>query len=127
MKNYFEIEGLKNIYLEDSYVIDIKETESGIIFDMEFVLKPAHSCYSEPLSNEQYCYKDGTIEFIGCSSINWISRSKQVFTDRNKNVDHGNIDSFFRKGAVNHLEGDWGIVEFTNSERDLVITLIGNL
>lgn len=127
MNNYFEIEGLRNIYLEDSYVIDIKETESCIIFYMVFVLKPAHSCYSEPLSNEQYCYKNGAIEFIDCSSINWISRTKQAFIDRNKNVDQGNIDTFIRKGAINYLEGDWGVVEFTNSERNIVVTLIENL
>ncbi|MCL1145355.1 SRPBCC family protein [Shewanella marinintestina] len=127
MKNYYEIDILKNFYLEDSYVIDIKETENSIIFYMEFVLKPAHSSYSEPLDDEQYCYKSGTIEFMNCSSITWISRAKQTFTDRNENVDYGNIDSFFRKGDVNYLEGDWGIVEFANLERNIAITLSENM
>ena len=123
MKKYFEIDAFRNIYLEDSYVIGIKESEGCIIFYMEFVLSAAHSCYSEPLSNEQYCYKKEAIEFKGCSSINWLKRTKQAFTDQNSNVDLGNIDIFVRRGAVNQLEGDWGEVEITNSQRDIIVLI----
>ncbi len=42
--NYFLISGLENIYLENSFLIELIESEHKIIFIIEFVLTEKHIC-----------------------------------------------------------------------------------
>lgn len=109
--SYFNIFGLQNIYLEDSFVLAINESSEEIIFLMEFVLTKEHPEYSIPSEGEQYCYRKGKLSFKCCKKIKWSEKSLNQFFDKNKEVDLGNIDSFSVDEDVNFLEGDWGEVE----------------
>ncbi|SKB11761.1 hypothetical protein PL11201_180015 [Planktothrix sp. PCC 11201] len=46
--NYWQLPGLENIYLEDSYVLGIK-TDTSIEFFLEAILTENHSLYTSPL------------------------------------------------------------------------------
>lgn len=76
MNNYFEIYDLKNIYLEDSFVLGIKEKNNEIEFIVDFVLTENHPLYSIPKENENYCYKKGILLFKGVTSVLWEERKK---------------------------------------------------
>ncbi|MCP4487956.1 MAG: hypothetical protein GY820_11645 [Gammaproteobacteria bacterium] len=112
MNNYFEIGDLKNIYLEDSFVLNITEKNDEIRYEVEFVLTENHPLYSTSPEIEQYCYKKGALLFKGVSSVIWEDRSNKNFVDKNNEIDYGNIDCFSFSGENFKLSGDWGVVSF---------------
>jgi len=120
MNNYDVIKKLENIYLEDSYVLNIEETKNSIYFEMEFVLIENHPLYVLPLFNQKYCYKKGGLKFIKCREINWKIKNNIRFIDKNEDFDLGNIDSFSIVDDINVLSGDWGIVEIKHALIDVI-------
>jgi len=98
------------VYLEDSYVLEVKENTNAIEFLMEFVLTEKHPDYAPPKPNEQYCYKKGEIIFSNIKHINWIEQSFNPIEDADGEIDYGNIDSFVFEDGKYHLEGEWGEV-----------------
>ncbi|MGQ7816221.1 hypothetical protein [Metapseudomonas furukawaii] len=109
--NYHEIEALKEVYLEDSYVLEIEETIDKLIFRLEAVLTEKNPFFTPPNPEEQYCYKIATLEFHGAHFIRWIKKSKNINTDSAKETDLGNIDTFTIENRLCTLSGDWGVVE----------------
>ena len=99
---------LENLYLEDSYVLDISKSDSSIYFDMEFVLTENHKLYHPPKENEQYCYKRGKLEFSSCPSSTLKLSKRRPSTDVNGEEDIGNIDYFVESYEGYFLEGCWG-------------------
>lgn len=110
MSKYYEWEKFKYIYLEDSFVLGIEESEKEISFTVEAVLTEDHPMYSPPSQNEQYCYKRARIVFKGVKNVKWLERNSKPFTDANGSEDYGNIDSFELSSEGYHLLGDWGEV-----------------
>jgi len=115
MSKYYEWDNFKNIFLEDSFVLDIDESEHHISFTVEMVLTEKHPLYTPPHTGEQYCYQKGMIIFQELCSVNWINRSMQSFTDADDSEDYGNIDSFVLSPEGYHLSGDWGEVIINSS------------
>ncbi len=113
MNNYHEILGLDNLYLEDSFVLGIDESNEEVTFIMDFVLTEKHPKYSQPRPDENYCYRKGKIKFIKPKSIRWTSRNEISFVDKNNEIDFGNIDSFILDGDKLMLNGDWGELEIS--------------
>lgn len=108
--NYFELDEFQNIYLEDSFVINIQETKSDITFNCDFVLLEKHKLYSIPKNDEQYCYLKGYIRLSNIYQINWIKRNENVFSNDCYDNDYGNIDIFHIDNEKYYLQGDWGEV-----------------
>jgi len=122
MKEYFNIEVLKNIYLEDSYVLEIIEQSDKILFKVDFVLCESHPYYKTPQINERYCYRHGEIIFSEIVEIRWIEKNTENYSyDANNLKDLGNIDSFFYEGNKFFLEGSWGEVIIKSDTIQLVL------
>jgi len=51
---------LADIYLEDSWVLDVSATEHGVAFRLDAVLTPDHLRYHPPAPGEQHCYLQAT-------------------------------------------------------------------
>lgn len=113
MKNYYDIDGLENLYLEDSFVLGVAEQGVDIVFNMEFVLTENHPLYHKPRIGEHYCYRKGQLRFVSPTFIKWERSGKRGFIDKNKEVDFGNIDSFVSDGNKFILSGDWGELEIS--------------
>ena len=113
---YHYLPGFENVYLEDTYVLDIVEEPTRLIFTLDVVLTEGHPLYQVPSIEEQYCYRKALLEFSGIKKIMWISRHLQPFTDATGSVDYGNIDIFYKSDFTYHLEGDWGSVDIEPSE-----------
>lgn len=101
---------LRNIYLEDSYVLAVDEQADAVTFRLDAVLTPEHPAYRAPGSNEQYCYRKGTLTFAHATRVEWIQRSFKTYVDAAGEEDLGNIDSLTRSGGIFTVEGDWGVV-----------------
>ena len=115
MSKYYEWDNFKDIYLEDSFVLGIEESEDQVSFTVEIVLTDEHPMYSSPHKDEQYCYKKGKIIFQDVESVKWLNRNMHPFTDADDSEDYGNIDSFQLSSEGYRLTGDWGEVIINSS------------
>jgi hypothetical protein len=110
MRDYTDIPALAEVYLEGSFVLDIRETADRLAFTLDAVLLPAHPRFHEPRPGEQHCYLDAELVFDDARRIEWVSRTGVRYTDANDEVDLGNIDSLTHDGDVYEVTGDWGEV-----------------
>ena len=119
MNNYYDLDSFKDVYLEDSFVLEIQESDDEVIFIVEAVLTENHPLYTQPKVNEQYCYKKAKITFKDCKSINWGKKSIRPSTDAGGNIDYGNIDSFVFSSEQYELAGDWGDIKIYSPSLNL--------
>lgn len=121
MSNYYEWAGFSNVYLEDSFIIQISESDTELVFDIEFVLTEDHPLFEQPKAAEQYCYRTGKLVFSGVSSVNWKKKSNLRFSDANDEEDYGNIDVLRRiSDEVYEISGDWGDLEVVSSQVEII-------
>jgi hypothetical protein len=111
---------LQEIYLEDSYVLDVTESAGELRFDLDAVLTEAHPRWTHPKPGEQYCYLRLSLVFAGPRRVDWLRRTMRPARDASGEVDYGNIDSLTRDGKVYELTGDWGHV-LVDSEPPTVV------
>ncbi len=114
MTNYHELDEFKDVLLEDSFVIGIKESEVEISFSSELVLRENHPMHRPPKIGEQHCYQDADIIFSNVRHIEWLEKNNSSFTDANGSVDYGNIDIFQFSSKGYYLEGDWGRIRISS-------------
>ncbi|MEM7591000.1 MAG: hypothetical protein AAF383_05690 [Cyanobacteria bacterium P01_A01_bin.83] len=109
--HYYNLPKLKNLYFEDSYVIDIQQNDKYIEFLIEAVLTEHHPLDNPPLPNEQYCYKNVRLIFSGFDKAIWIEKNHTYHVDINGEIDQGNIDGFYKFNSYFYLEGEWGKIK----------------
>ena len=106
-----DFDALENIYLEDSYVLNISKEKDSVVFEMEFVLTHKHSLYRPAKKNEKYCYRHGRLQFSECSMVRLQRSNCPPSTDANGDIDFGNVDSFVKTNEKVSLNGCWGVLE----------------
>ena len=109
--NYWDWPVLQEIYLEDSYVLGIRETPGQLTFQMEFVLRHGHPRYRPPRADEQYCYERGELTFRGARDAHWLERNEVRSIDATGESDLGNIDVLQCANGRFEASGDWGHVD----------------
>jgi hypothetical protein len=105
--NYWQFPGFENIYLEDSYVLSINDKTSIQIL-LEAVLTENHSLYTQPLPEEQYCYRRMSVNFPHPQTYDLVLNNISPIADPDGSVDYGNIDEFFMADGKYYLTGEWG-------------------
>lgn len=113
--HYGKLVGLKDVYLEDSYVLGIGEDPGLLRFTVQVVLREGHPAYQAPERPARYCYRLGVLEFRNVTKVEWARKTLRKYRDADGRVDFGNIDVFYREGATYHLEGDWGVVDVASA------------
>lgn len=113
--DYYEWSGLEEIYLEDSFVLDIIESADTLCFIVDAVLTEKHVLYETPLPTVQYCYKKAKITFANVQQVKWLEKTMRPTTNVDGSVDFDNIDYFYSKGDVYSLGGSWGELEIISS------------
>lgn len=119
--DYYQIQELSGVYLEDSYVLAIHECDDRLIIDLDAVLTESHPSYEIPKDGDQYCYRRAQLSFSGVNSVEWSRKRFTKFTDAAGEVDYGNIDSFLKDGDCYSLAGDWGSVRIRCSSIELAL------
>ena len=120
--NYYEIEGLETIYLEDSIVLEIRTDYGSAEFLLDVVLTENNPFYTPPKPNEQYCYKKAVLNFPMVVEVIWVEKSLIPFTDLSGEIDFGNIDSFSYNGNYYNLSGDWGELKIQSAKPTIKFT-----
>jgi hypothetical protein len=111
MSDYSEsVPALKDIYLEDSYVLAIHERPEELRFDLDAVLTETHPRWTKPQADEQYAYLRMSLVFARPRRVEWVRKSVREFRDATGEIDYGNIDSLRWDGTAYELAGDWGHV-----------------
>lgn len=111
MGPYTSIPGFENIYLEDSFVLDIEAHPGLLRLRLDAVLTEDHPEYSAPGPDEQYCYRSALIQFNGVTRLHWLASSFRPAVDANDEIDYGGIDQFGRDGDTYVLAGDFGQID----------------
>ncbi|WAL67705.1 hypothetical protein ORV05_07985 [Amycolatopsis cynarae] len=110
VQNYSDFADLAQVYLEDSFVLDITEKADSVSFSIEAVLTRQHPHYHPAKPGEQYCYVDADLVIDGVTEIRWIERINRAYTDASGETDLGNIDSMVYNNDHYEIAGDWGQV-----------------
>ena len=119
--NYYGIPSLSNIYLEDSYVLSVREGEGSLVFELEAVLTENHLKYKKPQEGEVYCFRKILLCFLNVDYFEWLDRSFAAYEDASGDFDYGNIDSFVCCGGGYKLAGDWGRVAIKGGGVNVII------
>jgi hypothetical protein len=103
---------LAEVYLEDSWVLDVASSEHGVTFRLDAVLTPDHPRYQSPAPGEQHCYRRARLT-VASTKRSVLNRSDApAATDASGERDFGNIDVFSTvdsEGDVAwEMSGDWG-------------------
>jgi hypothetical protein len=112
---YADIPGLSDVFLEDSFVLGLEETDNELRFQLDLILLRGHPLYRTPRPNEQYCFRRAQLRFPAVRRATWHERTFVPYTDATNTVDYGNIYDFHAIDAVYHLSGAWGNVEIESA------------
>lgn len=121
MRPYVEIPDLRDLVLEESYVLGITAIPGGVIIEADLVLTPDHAEYRPPAPGEQYCFRRGRLMFKGVTRLLWSSSGNPPAVDSSGEVDYGQIDSFEWDDAGSLLEGGWGRMQIISSTIEVTL------
>lgn len=117
---YVELPGLEHLYLEDSWVLAVHESESTFYLDVDAVLTHHHPQWRPAKHDEQYCYRHVRILFERVTSVHWIEKSMQPTRDPDGSIDFGNIHSFTVDGEEYRIDGEFGRVVVVSASPPVV-------
>lgn len=106
--HYPSLPALDGIYLEESWVLDVREASDRVTFRLEAVLTPVSPLYQPPEPGAQFCTRRGNLEFEGVTAVEWLSKTMRRIHDPRGDDDLGNIDSLTREDDALHIQGEWG-------------------
>lgn len=123
MSSYTDISGFEDVYLEDSWVLDIAVLPGMVTLEVEAVLLESHPAYEQPRPGEAYCYRRGTIRFNGVAAVTWTGQGDVVpAVDASGEQDFGSVDAFEVSEGQYVLEGDFGRLEVSSDPPVLELT-----
>jgi hypothetical protein len=105
---YEDLPGFENVYLEDSFVIDVRATPGEVVFTVEVVLLETHPLYSEPADGDQYCYRRGEVVYREVTALRWERQGLPPAIDLNNEIDYGSFDEFGSRDGQWIANGNWG-------------------
>ncbi|HLW95859.1 MAG TPA: hypothetical protein VKS25_10805, partial [Solirubrobacteraceae bacterium] len=90
VSDYFEtIPALRDIYLEDSYVLAIHESEGELRIDLDAVLTENHPQWTPPKPGEPYCFRRIRLIFERPRRVEWIRKDMRPSRDATGEIEYG--------------------------------------
>lgn len=108
MRPYYELSGFKDLYLEDSFVLDIEVHPGVVTIDLDAVLLESHPRYEVPPPDEQYCYRRAQIRFNHVRRLHWLNSGLKPARDASGDIDYGGVDEFGLDGETYVVIGNFG-------------------
>ena len=106
---YYGLPGFDEVYLEDSFVTQLIETEEEVSFLLDLVLREAHPRYTPPRPHEQYCFRPAKLTFANPRRVVWEKKDFRPATDASGAVSYGSINSMDQlDDGTYRLVGEWG-------------------
>lgn len=123
MFKYWKLQGFRDLYLEDSWVLDIVARPGLLEFTMDLVLRESHPLYQPPPPTEQYCYLRGTIRFGDVKELLWADQGKSPTADIEGDFDYDSIRSFLLSKGIYSIEGRFGRISVTSAPPQVIASL----
>lgn len=118
---YWDLPNLTEIYLEDSWVLNVVAEPATLAFKMEFVLREGHPNYRPPKLGEQYCYMPGLLIFPRVTSLSWEGPSVRPAVDATGEEDYGSVDEFRVEDGGYRLIGDFGDIRVSSAAPEVLL------
>lgn len=113
MVAYYELQGLEQVYLEDSFVLGVEILPGTVKVQLDVVLSEGHPSYVAPAADEQYCYRKGVLRLDEVCEVTWRMPAGPPAVDASGATDYGGIDSYEVKGSVHRIMGEIGELTVT--------------
>ncbi|MFV0317865.1 MAG: hypothetical protein ACK5O2_13010 [Microthrixaceae bacterium] len=113
MAAYYELPGLEQIYLEDSFVLGVAILPGSVRVQLDVVLREGHPSYVAPVDNEQYCFRKGALTLEEVSEVTWYMPPGPPAIDASGDTDYGGVDSYEVEGSVHRITGEIGELTVT--------------
>ncbi|MGW3283335.1 hypothetical protein ACWDR3_01670 [Streptomyces sp. NPDC001002] len=113
--SYQQLDGFADVYLEDSFVLEIRAAPGVLTFEVEVVLTPGHPAHHPPAPTERACYARATIQFPQVRELTWSGQGSPPAVDASGSKDYGGFDALLWNGSTFHVEGDWGVMDVSSA------------
>ncbi|HWL41421.1 MAG TPA: hypothetical protein VNQ73_00660 [Ilumatobacter sp.] len=100
--------GFERVLLEESFVLDVVARPGRVEVTLEVVLLEGHDAYRAPRPDEQFCYSQAMLAFVGVTQLSWNDQGRLPAVDASGAVDYGSVDLFERLEGSWRFVGDWG-------------------
>ena len=122
MNPYTDLDGLSEIVLEDSYVLDVLAKPGELVLDVDVVLTRRHPAYAAPPPSEVECFRRGSLRFVGVRSLTWEDQGSPPATGASGETDYGHVDSFEWEDDRFLLSGDFGRLDLKAQALEVVLS-----
>jgi hypothetical protein len=116
MATYWELPGLQDVYLEDSWVLDVIANPGTVTVELDVVLRETHPFYERPRPGEQYCFRRGGLVFPHVIEVHWTRQGAPAAKDASGERDYGSIDQLESVDGRFRLSGDFGDLEIVSAK-----------
>lgn len=113
MVAYYELPGLEQIYLEDSFVLGVEILPGSVKVQLDVVLREGHPSYVAAGEDEQYCFRKGVLRLEEVGEVTWHMPTGPPAIDASGDTDYGGIDSYKVDGSVHRIVGEIGELTVT--------------
>lgn len=113
MAAYYELPGLEQIYLEDSFVLGVEILPGSVRVRLDVVLREGHASYVAPGVDEQYCFRKGVLRFEDVSEVTRRMPTGPPAVDASGDTDYGGIDRYEVEDSVHRIMGEIGELTVT--------------
>jgi hypothetical protein len=100
---------LSEVVLEESLVLDVAPTATGLALRLEAVLTAQHPSFTRPLPDEAHCYRTCWLTLTSLRAAEVRLSGARPALDATGTPDLGHIDQLTETAeGIWVLEGDWG-------------------
>jgi hypothetical protein len=89
-----QFQDLAGVFLEDSWVLEVKPSAHGVSLRLEVVLTADHPHYAPPRAGEQHCYRNGCFELRSAEPLDIELSGAPPSVDAASESDLGHVDYF---------------------------------
>jgi hypothetical protein len=107
---YTEVPGLREIVLEESFVLASTAGPGVLRLDLDALLTDRHEAYGPPRPGEWGCFVRAVLRFDGVKSLTWDEQGGRPAVDATGEIDYGHVDAMTWRGRRFELEGEWGTI-----------------
>ena len=101
---------MEHFAFEDSHILDVRESDQELCFEVEAVMTPDHPRWSQPKPGEVHAYLVVDVIFAQPRRIEWVEKRMKPITGPDGEIDYGNIDSFVWRPSWFEIQGEFGHV-----------------
>lgn len=115
MKPYTELEPLRDVVLEASWIRSVIASPGRLLVMLEAVIAKDSPRLEQPRPGEQHFWLPGVLQFDGVTELRWTGQPVSPNQDADGSTDYGNLDQLSFDRDHFHLESEAGVIDVVAS------------